>query len=290
MDFIEKLVQQRVHLRISTSDDRRLPLSYEAFTARVVEIVRYNYETERVYKVMIKSSSYDKLNDEVLNLYADRVIDCFLKEHRRVESLRTYSGAEWYLFQKQLSERAARALGHYAPSAPPPTPEDVAQEICAIILKTRFPYDVEFDAWVGRILINEIKEIARSRDFGDRFPQRVYSFDQQLVDALNALTFSEVLEDEQQQSVFSQMDLRDALERAIDALGSKAAQAIIRLGYLDGLSDSQIAAMLNMSKGSLATARHRALKKLAHLLPKELRRKRDIDPESGAADETNREA
>lgn len=68
---------------------------------------------------------------------------------------------------------------------------------------------------------------------------------------------------------YAQIDARDVLRRALRAL-PRDQRAVLVLGYLDDLSDEQIATLLDRRPATVRSLRHRALTTLrAHLASKE---------------------
>lgn len=270
LHLISTLCQRRVSDLPASSEELFYPLTREHLALRITEIVRRNWLSGRLNKVMIRSGQVDTLAAKAIEAYVDKVIETFLREQRMVEPLLSGDPAAWESLRARLARRAASLLARRAPHhLSVSNGEDVAQKVCQRILLSPFPYDVYFEAWLTLILTREVGLLNRSTSQESRHPTQALSLDQPIGEQFGAVTLHEGLSDEAASHHLQQLDTYLWLMQAISNLKPEYRKVLLHT-YVDDLSDAQIQVLLGKrTKAAVATLRFRAIKALRKQLQQE---------------------
>lgn len=300
MASLPELCEQQVHQTVAQGDPEQHGIIRDALAGRIVDIVSRNRDSGRAERIMAESGGAEEQRSPSTELrtgsgaeeqgskgaeeqgsrgesitpppplhpsaqleaYVDRVIATYLREHDRVEALAAKDGVAWTELSGQLTDRAYHMLLRWqVPAAKAANEaEGCAQQACEAIFGEPFPYDVPFDAWSGRILVNLIlQRYTRSKDLMDQNPG-VLSLDQPgRGDARDDVSLHEFLVDESAESAFESIAVREWLIQAIAGLPSEAQRQVIIDTFFYELSDDEIARRLGKSKQAVYNLRHRAL-------------------------------
>jgi RNA polymerase sigma factor (sigma-70 family) len=137
---------------------------------------------------------------------------------------------------------------------------DYAQRACELIFRSRYPWDVPFQAWALRVLFNCIwAQEGRSTDLLDRG-----SFVEPARQGPDQPSPLEEIGEEPQR--LRRWESRDALRDAIRRLTSRAQQRVIVSGFWHGRSSAEIAQELGRTTQAVYNLRHRALNALREIL------------------------
>lgn len=261
--------KRRVSEAVTEDDLEQHGTSRGEFVSHITDIVSQNVASGRAQRVMA-GRFIEGREGSPLETYVDRVIDCYLREHNRIEALADGNRAAWTELFEQLAGRAYNILLRL--QVPPGwargEASDFAQEACEVIFSHPFPYDVSFDAWATRILKNCILgRYTRSQDLVDREPG-ILSLDRPSQEVGDDFSLYDLLTDDSGTSVFDRLEVREWLIQAIARLGSRAQQQVIIDTFFYELSDEEIAQRLDKTRQAVYNLRFRALRRLKQILKK----------------------
>lgn len=204
-----------------------------------------------------------------IEVYIDRVIAGYLREHRRVEALAAGDEPAWHELGKLLAGRAYNMLLRLRVPAARAANEapDFAQQTCEVVFSQPFPYDVSFDAWATLILKNQIlQRYTRSQDLIDREP-RVLSLDRpSQYKTGDDFSLYHLLADGSGRAAFERVEVQEWLLQAVAQLRSRPQQQVIVDTFFYELSDDEIAGRLGKTRQAVYNLRHRALRRLRQIL------------------------
>lgn len=267
-DQILRLCQRRVGCRVAPHDLELVRITSDVLTERVASIVSRNLASGRAGRAMTGRTT-DDLEEPALQAYVDRVIACYLQEHRRVERLAAKTGGEWNRLYEQLTRRAWYVLQGYVvcPARAADDAQDLAQETCEAIFCCRFPYDVPFDAWATRILLNCVLYYrTRSKGLMDR-QLGIGSLDRPgFRRGDHGFSMYELLSDESGTSAFERLEERVWLLQVVGCLDSREQQQVIVDKYFYELKDEEIARRIGKTRQAVWNLRRRALQNLRKML------------------------
>ena len=261
------LCAERVQRQVQNATLKFVGLSDRELTRRIWQIVAANLASKRAQRVIGATESTD---DDPLVAYIDRVIDTFLREHQRLESLAARDAQAWQNLYQTLANRAYTILSKLHPSlASPAEAADFAQQVCEKIFLITFPCDVVFDAWATRILHNSIlQRFTRSPELLDR-RWDVWSLDQLDAPGVSeGLSLHEVLATSES-TTFQRRDVQVWLLAAVARLSSKAQQEVIIGIYFNDQSEADLARQLGKTVQAIYNLKHRALQQLRDSLTRE---------------------
>lgn len=287
------LCAQRVRALVDQAELEQRGIASDALVKRITEIVDRNLKSGRADRVTLagpqtedsKSSGapadpepgtpaesetdQPAATDDPRTAYVDHVIETYLRESERVESLAAKDEAAWSEFYEQKATHAYRILrrGQMPAARAATEAEDFAQQACETIFSETFPYDVPFDAWAGRILINLIlHRDTRSNELLDREPG-ISSLDQfSRRDPDSDFSLYQLLTDESSEAIFERLEIQEQLLQAIAGLPSEAQQHVIIDTFFYELTDDEIQQRLGKSRQAVYNLRHRALRNLRQIL------------------------
>lgn len=203
--------------------------------------------------------------------YARQVLAGMRAEWDLVERLRQGEPLDWTAARERLERLAYRWLG------PGGRQEWAAWEAREIAAKTcadlwqwlqvhPFPFDVPFDRWATRALINRLQEATRKRIA--RSQHEVDSLDRPVFD--REVTLGETIGEHSMETWLDSAGNRDLLLQALARLDGRAA-SVLRLWYLEGWAGDEIAAALGLTLNNVYIIRFRAVEKLRALLTQDER-------------------
>lgn len=232
----------------------------EAHSAAVTEIVTRNYTSGRIHR-MRRLPPGALLGSRALGEYISRVLPHYHRSYARIVRLQAYDPHVWDDLFAELLHAATLYLRRHV-TLPAKTPEDYAQSACLNIRQSIYPFDVPFEAWMKRVLINGIIQEWRSGDVLARGEFGVVSLDRQSYAEGGddpARTRHEQIHDERADKAFQQVDDADLVWNAIGELRSRRQREVLIATYRDGLSDEDIARRLGRTQNAVQVLRHRAL-------------------------------
>lgn len=122
-----------------------------------------------------------------------------------------------------------------------------------------YPFDVPFERWAARALLNRLREASRRRALLERHV--VGSLDRAAFRTSDSPTMGELLVDDSLTAWLEQSANREALLQALERLDERQ-RRIVTLWYLEGVPADEIAATLGLSVGNVYVLRFRAIEKL----------------------------
>ena len=234
--------------------------------ARIVWRNIFNGRFERVYRARAKGNLPPMRS--LLPDYVDRVIKFYHQEGERVRRLEAGDPEEWTRLQEQLLTIAYYKLKGFRLGKERAylEAEDFAQQTCEAIFSSTYPYDVAFDAWTTRILLNIIiQKYTRSTDLFDRTPY-LLSLDELIRRESNDRGIpSEALQDPISSRAFKQVEDRMTLSQPLKRL-SPAQRTVILGIYFHDLKATELAKLLNRTVGAIYLLHWRALHRLRNML------------------------
>jgi len=232
---------------------------------RAVEVLARNIRSDRFSAARSFLSAQPDDQQMLLN-YAEQILAELLAEWDRVSALRQGDSARWGAIIGRMERLAYRWLG--------PSGRElwaawearvVASKTCADLwewLQTNFyPFDVPFDRWSARALVNRLHEAARKQRLQAR--RVTESLDRPVFD--QKLTYGELIQTRSLEEWLEREANREALLQALEELDARQAR-LIRLWYLEDWSADEIAADLGLQIGNVYVLRHRAIQKLRTIL------------------------
>lgn len=122
-----------------------------------------------------------------------------------------------------------------------------------------YPFDVPFERWAARALLNRLREASRRRATLER--HLVGSLDRAAFRTPDSPTVGELLVDDSLLAWLEQSANREALLQTLELLDERQ-RRIVHLWYLEGVPADEIAATLGVSVGNVYVLRFRAIEKL----------------------------
>lgn len=239
----------------------------EAWIDRGAVILTRNLSSGR-YSVAQQYLAEDSGGQMTLLSYAGQILRELVAEFDLLERLQSGDSATWASVIDRLERLGYHWLG---PEGREEWAAWEAREIAAatcadlwIWLQTHpYPFDVPFERWAARALVNRLQESARRRAARER--RVVASLDQAAFRTTGSPTLGELLVDNLLADWLERSENREALLQALDLLDERHGR-VVHLWYLDGLSADEIAAALNVSVGNVYVMRFRAIEKLRKLV------------------------
>jgi len=228
-----------------------LPVHSAAWITRAAQTLAANLSAGRFEAARPYLWSATTAESELLRSYARQVIGNLINEAGRLAQLIAGETAAW----RPVIERLERLAYHwYGPNGREPWAAWEAREAAAAtcadlwlwLQSHPYPFDVQFDRWAARALVNRLHNRARQRQ---RVPPDVTLDEAQVTGhpagevELNALI------------------VRETLHAALAGLPARQA-AVIRLWYLEGWPADEIAARLRTRISNVYVLRCRGLKAL----------------------------
>lgn len=252
---LEDLCRRRITRFIRNTQHGAAVLPLNSAVNEILPIV-----SENLAKRFKRHQKYMPGNRQLtLSQYLDRVINYWFSQNQRVRALHERDETEWWTLFRDLELFAANklfALGRTDQMAA----ADYANQTCEIILQSRYPFDVPFDAWARTILLHLIVQDKRSSDGLDR---QIISLDDTGVDSEQAdsdIHYS--LADSRSAELFQKVEDRDQIISILKRLRSPTQQQVILMYYFDGASDGEIARQLGTKVSNVHLLRHRALQRM----------------------------
>lgn len=235
--------------------------------ATVHTVLYYNFTSGRWKRVMNQDKEQNSDRVTVLRSYAQRVAVGYEEQHSRVHPLERGEQHAWAELRALLKRTAQTALryGYGFPAAGLSFEADeCVQRACETIYRTRFPYDVVFNAWARQILKNAIRH-----RFYQAETQGYYLLD----DLFNTPSQHDPQSTDHQEweipdpdRTLESWELHDLVHDLISQLPSKSQQEVMRLTCFSDLDDTEIATRLNKSIQAVHNLRNRARNTMRCLL------------------------
>ena len=197
-----------------------------------------------------------------LAAYAQQILTLLAAEWERIEELRTGDTLHWRAVLQRLERRAyywlrsaGREVWAYGDAS------DVAAKTCEDLWQSlkcnSFPFDVPFDHWSERALLNRLREFDRKRRQHARHV--VASLDHPCYE--DGSTLGDLLPSADMRTWLDLESNREVLLQACAHLDERQAR-IVSLWYLEGWSAEEIAAEIGLQVNHVYVLRHRAIKTL----------------------------
>lgn len=251
------------HLPVPSEPD------YSHRIAILRQILYYNLKSGRWAKVVGSTKGNILERQKDIQTYARIVVEKFEEQHPRVYSLERGETAVWQQLRSQLAghtQRILRSRYGISESLIRNDTEEYVQMACETIFRTRFPFDVPFDAWAAQILLNHIRQrLWRSSDMLDHREVVVSAADFPLPSEFEENELWERLVPDCP-NTFDVIDNRSLLVDLIERLPSAAQKEVILLTFFYDWEDPQIAGFLEKSVQAVYNLRHRALKCMKYML------------------------
>lgn len=233
----------------------------ELWCERAVGVLSANLERGR-----FKPTGQSAPGARTLLSYTRQVLTGLLADWDLVERLREGEVAAWEAVRGRFERLAYHQLG---PSGRQEwaawESRTVASKACADLwqwLQTHsFPFDVPFELWAARVLVNRLHEAHRKRSTFSHY--EVDSLDRPLFE--QEATLGEMIPDYSFDRWLASAENRELLLQALAELDERGA-TVLRLWYLEGWSGDEIAARLGLNLNNVYVIRFRALEKLRKLL------------------------
>lgn len=203
--------------------------------------------------------------------YAGQILVVLLSEHERIQRLLHGDSGEWAALLDRMERSAYHWLGPVGRAAwAAAEARETAARTCADLWQwlqeNAYPFDVPFDRWATRSLVNRLLEDARRermrrQHVAASLDAPVTSEGTPLADTLGAAMVDEWLERESN---------REALLQALDQLDARSGQ-VARRWYLDGWRADEIAAELVIEINYVYVLRSRAIERLRKIVLTDVR-------------------
>ncbi len=231
---------------------------------RLAEVLITNVATGRFRAARTHNSGGPDGAQMALLDYARQVLPVLQAEADRVARLAAGETDAWAPVLDRLERMAYRWLGPVGREAwAAGEARETAATTCADLwrwLQTNpYPFDVPFDRWAARALVNRLQNAARRRQRRAEGITEI-SLDRAVARGADD-TLADLVLDEQTTAWQARLLARDALLAAIAGLPVRQA-AVVRLWYLEQWRADEIAAHLGASVGAVYLLRCRGLKKL----------------------------
>ena len=189
--------------------------------------------------------------------YVQQVVTCYESWHPYLRQLQQGRAPQvWLALLEKLQTWAYNLLWHYA-FAPRRMEHshDCATDAAAVLLKQRFPYDTDFDAWAHVILRNVTLKYVRQTVN----PKSVPAHEEIELEAKEG--WLQNLRDTRPARQQQQRELREEIVQAMQEL-SEAQQQFILLYYFEERGYDEIARIMDRSKNALYKLNYDAIKNL----------------------------
>ncbi len=198
--------------------------------------------------------------------YAEQVLGGMLAEWDRVELIHQGDAGTWNAIRQRMERMAYRWLGpHGRQEWAAWEAREVASKTCSDLwlwLQSHvFPFDVPFDRWATRALVNRLHEAARKLKI--RSQHEVESLDRHIFE--HDVTVGETLVQYSLDAWLAEAANREVLLQALGQLDERTS-AVLRLWYLEGWGGDEIAATLRITLNNVYIIRFRGLEKLRKFL------------------------
>ncbi len=230
---------------------------------RAAAILAHNLATGRF--TIARQYQGDGLDEQATLLsYAGQVLQELLAEFDLLQRLQRGDSATWAAMIDRLECLSYNWLGPWGR-------EDwaawEAREVTGVtsadlwqwLQEHPYPFDVPFERWAARALLNRLHEASRRRAALERHV--VGSLDRAAFRMPDSPTVGELLVDDSLLAWLEQSANREALLQALDLLDERQ-RRIVYLWYLEGVPADEIAATLGVSVGNVYVLRFRAIEKL----------------------------
>jgi len=230
----------------------------EPWLERAATVLAHNIASGR----FIRACRDEGDASSVLSEYAQKVLTGLLSEWEMVEALRLGDSRRWTATLKRLERRAYSWLGpmgrtEWATWEAREAAAKTCADLWSWLQDNSFPFDVSFDDWSERALLNRLHQAARADRVHTRYV--VDSLDRPVFDS--DLTYGDLLGRSDLEAWLARTGEREVLSQALAHLNTRQAQ-VIRLWYLDGWPAEEIAAEMGMTVDYIYVLKHRALHKL----------------------------
>ncbi|MGQ9839900.1 MAG: sigma-70 family RNA polymerase sigma factor [Anaerolineae bacterium] len=250
----------RVASALLTEPGRPLPDPYQAASEidRLIATLAHNMAAGR-YRRACRQSGSSSLS---LFSYARRVAMGLAAEWDRVAGLRRGEPALWTALAERLERKAyfwhgPAGRSGWAHSEASEVVANACADLWCWLQAHPYFFDVPFERWAARLLLNRLLAAARSRKTAAR--HIVDSLDRPLFES--ELTVADALCTDRSQAGLERFMQREALGHALHRLGEREAQ-VVCLWYLEGWPAAEIATRLRVTVGCVYLLKHRALRKL----------------------------
>lgn len=197
--------------------------------------------------------------------YAAQILQGLWTDGERVEAFRKGDAATWTAIARRLERQAYRRL---APLGRGGWAADAACDLAAVtcadlwewLQRHPFPFDVPFDRWLARGLVNRLYAGGRGRAAGRRWIEA--SLDEPFEST--GATYGDLVSTHDMEAWLEQEIRREDVHWALGRLAGREVR-IVRLWYLEGWSAAEIAAALGLPVRHVYVLRSRALARLRTL-------------------------
>lgn len=254
--------------------NRRNRLDIEPPSSRMRRIAQLHQHLSEYRSQNLDTALYRQLvQDAELSCYLLTIHDVYAASHEQLRALQSGEPQAWEILRAQLAEQTHKILrsSRHTVNLAWLDEEDLVQRACIEILRSRFPFDVPFESWCGRLLKNQIYLLShRAQDVHDRGwqvislenmtdgvgePKRDSNSHVQLV-----LSANDVFR------LYQQRELRRMLDDALARIPSRSRRHVLESTFFMGWADDEIADQLGKSRDNVQLLRHRGLRDLRTVL------------------------
>ncbi len=191
--------------------------------------------------------------------YANQILTVLESELDLIEGLKAGDRVRWAMVLKTLEARAERWFGRHSLSGCHDSAE-VAGHTCmdlwAALCEKPYPFDVPFDHWSARALLNRMRQAVRDSLIRDQ--HITDSLDRTLGTSPGGPRVGEIIAERASLDWLDRVADRDALWQALACIQPLQAEVLVLL-YLEEMPVKEVAARLGLNRNHVYQLRGRSL-------------------------------